>query len=156
MQTLSRLTSVVSGIFLSAALTPTNLAAQNAPAGDAARGKAFFEINCAVCHSPVLGPENLVIMKQGPSLVGVMGRPAGSLPHFNYTKAIRETGFTWDTAKLFQFLQNPMEVVPGTTMPIPVADSRNRADVIAYLATLKIPKGVRNRPAVIVRCELAM
>ena len=129
-------------LILTAALAPANLSAQSAPAGDATRGKAFFEISCAVCHSPVLGPENLVIMKQGPSLVGVVGREAGSLPHFNYTKAIRESGFTWDTARLYQFLENPMEVLPGTTMPIPVADAHNRADVIAYLATLKIPSGV--------------
>jgi glucose/arabinose dehydrogenase/cytochrome c2 len=119
-----------------------NVSGQDAPKGDAAKGKAFFEISCAVCHSPVLGPENLVLTKQGPSLVGVVGRAAGSLPYFNYTKAIRESGITWDTAKLYRFLENPMESVPGTTMPIPVADPRNRADVVAYLATLKIPKGV--------------
>jgi glucose/arabinose dehydrogenase len=83
-----------------------------------------------------------VLMKQGPSLVGIVARPAGSLPHFNYTKAIRDSAITWDTAKLYRFLENPMEVVPGTTMPIPVADPRNRADVVAYLATLKIPQGV--------------
>jgi len=81
-------------------------------------------------------------MKQGPSLVGVLGRPAGSLPHFNYTKAIRGLGLTWDPARLYRFLANPMVEVPGTTMPIPVTDPRNRADVIAYLATLKIPQGV--------------
>lgn len=144
MQKLSypRLLVVVSSLFLAAALS-TTVHAQNPPAGDAARGKAFFEISCAVCHSPVLGPDNLVIMKQGPSLVGVVGRVAGSLPHFNYTKAIRDSGFTWDTAALYRFLENPMEVVPGTTMPIPVADPRNRADVIAFLATLKIPRGVK-------------
>lgn len=142
MQTLLRLFRIIPIIFFTAALVPANLIAQDPPAGDAARGKTFFEINCVVCHSPVLGPQNLVIMKQGPSLVGVVGRAAGSLPHFNYTKAIRETGITWDAAKLYQFLENPMEVVPGTTMPIPVADPRNRADVIAYLATLKIPQGV--------------
>jgi glucose/arabinose dehydrogenase/cytochrome c2 len=137
-----RTLAILSTLVLTAALAPASLSAQSAPAGDATRGKAFFEISCAVCHSPVLGPENLVVMKQGPSLVGVVGRQAGSLPHFNYTKAIRESGFTWDTAKLYQFLENPMEVLPGTTMPIPVADARNRADVIAYLATLKIPAGV--------------
>src|SRR6267154_4442511 len=90
--------AILTSMFLAAALAPANLSAQDAPAGNAARGKAFFEASCAVCHSPVLGPENLVIMKQGPSLVGVVGRPAGSLPHFNYTKAIRELGLTWDTA----------------------------------------------------------
>src|ERR1051326_8026870 len=137
-----RMSRIVLSPFLLAVLAPANLIAQNASAGDAARGKTFFEINCVVCHSPVLGPENLVVMKQGPSLVGVVGRPAGSLPHFNYTKAIRELGFTWDTARLYKFLESPMDVVPGTTMPIPVADPRNRADVVAYLATLKIPQGV--------------
>ena len=143
MQKMSHARSFLSSpsLLLAAALAPAILDAQNAPAGDAAKGKAFFDIGCAVCHSPVLGPENLVIMKQGPSLVGVVGRPAGSLPHFNYTKAIRESGITWDPAKLYQFLENPMEVLPGTTMPIPVADPRNRADVVAYLGTLRIPAG---------------
>jgi glucose/arabinose dehydrogenase/cytochrome c2 len=134
--------AILPSVFLAAALSPSTVKAQAAPAGDAAKGKAFFDIGCAVCHSPALGADNLVIMKQGPSLVGVVGRAAGSLPHFNYTKAIRESRITWDPAKLFRFLENPMEVLPGTTMPIPVADPRNRADVVAYLATLKIPQGV--------------
>jgi glucose/arabinose dehydrogenase/cytochrome c2 len=134
--------TVVLSLLLAATLAPLNLRAQDAPVGDAERGKVFFQANCAVCHSPVLGPDNLVMMKQGPSLVGVVGRPAGSLPRFNYTKAIRQSGFTWDQAALNRFLSNPMEVVPGTTMPIPVPDPRNRADVIAYLATLKLPQGV--------------
>src|ERR1051325_5165248 len=126
----------VSVIFLAAAL-PGIASAQNAPAAAAARGKAFFEINCAVCHSPVLGPNNTVIMKQGPSLVGVVGRTAGSSPHFNYSKAMSDSGLTWDTATLFKFLANPMVVVPGTIMPMPIPDVTNRADVITYLSTLK-------------------
>jgi len=134
--------TVVPSLLLAATLAPATMRAQQTAVGDAARGKAFFQISCAVCHSPVLGSDNTVIMKQGPSLVGVVGRRAGSLPHFNYTKAIRASGFTWDPATLYRFLANPMEVLPGTTMPIPVADPRNRADVIAYLATLKIPEGV--------------
>ena len=138
----SKSLTLVPTMLLAAALAPINLSAQDKPAGDAARGQKFFEVNCMVCHSPVLGPDNLVLMKQGPSLVGVVGRQAGSLPHFNYTKAIRESGTTWDATSLYRFLENPMEVLPGTTMPIPVADPRNRADVIAYLSTLKVPQGV--------------
>jgi glucose/arabinose dehydrogenase/cytochrome c2 len=122
-------------------LAAVNLNAQDAPAGDAERGKAFFQASCAVCHSPELGPDNTVIMKQGPSLVGVVGRSAGSLPYFSYTKVIRASGLTWTPATLYRFLENPMAVLQGTTMPIPVADPRNRADVVAYLATLKIPEG---------------
>jgi len=134
--------TVVPRLLLAATLVPVHVNAQVSPTGDATRGRAFFQISCAVCHSPVLGPDNTVLAKQGPSLVGVVGRPAGSLPYFNYTKAIRESGFTWDPATLYRFLANPMEVVPGTTMPIPVADPGNRADVVAYLATLRIPPGV--------------
>jgi len=112
------------------------------PPGDAARGNAFFQASCALCHSPVLGADNLVLSKQGPSLVGVVGRPAGSLPNFTYTKALQQSGLKWDAATLSRFLANPMVVVSGTTMPIPVADPANRADVVAYLATLKLPEGV--------------
>jgi glucose/arabinose dehydrogenase len=129
-------------VSLLAGLATAGANAQDVPAGDAARGKAFFQASCMVCHSPELGPDNMVIMKQGPSLVGVVGRKAGSSPHFNYTQALQDSGFTWDAKTLNQFLTNPMQVVPGTAMPIPVPDDKLRADVIAYLATLKVPAGV--------------
>lgn len=130
--------TAVSGLLLSVGLA----SAQDIPSGDAVRGKAYFQISCAICHSPELGPDNTVIIKQGPSLAGILGRPAGTLPHFNYTTAMRESGFTWDTATLNRFLANPLFVLPGTTMPMPVPDATNRADVVAYLSTLKIPEGV--------------
>jgi glucose/arabinose dehydrogenase len=82
------------------------------------------------------------LTKQGPSLVGVVGRPAGWLPHFTYTQALKASGYTWDTKTLDHFLANPMMAVPGTTMPMPVPDPQSRADVIAYLSSLKIPPGV--------------
>ncbi len=139
--------SVLKVLLLTVLVGSGNLRAQdkNQTAGNAERGKAFFEASCAVCHSPVLGANNTVVMKQGPSLVGVVGRAAGSLPHFNYTKALRQSGFTWSPDAVWRFLENPMVVVPGTTMPIPVTDPRNRADVIAYLGTLKVPAGVTLR-----------
>jgi glucose/arabinose dehydrogenase len=133
---------VVPRLLLAGFLAALKVSAQDRTVGDAERGKAFFQVSCAICHSPELGPDYTVIMKQGPSLAGVVGRPAGSQPHFNYTRALRESGFTWDPATLYRFLENPMMIVPGTMMPIPVTDSRNRADVVAYLATLKIPQGV--------------
>ncbi len=116
--------------------------AQDQPVGDAARGQAYFQVACAVCHSPVLGSNNTVIIKQGPSLAGVIGRKAGSSAHFNYSKAMTDAGLTWDAKSLFKFLENPMAVMPGTIMPMPIPDATNRADVIAYLSTLKIPEGV--------------
>ena len=113
-----------------------------APTGDSTRGQAFFQLSCAICHAASLGPGNSVINKQGPSLVGILGRKAGDSPHFGYTKAMRESGFTWDAATLNRFLASPMTVLPGTTMPMPVPDDTNRANVVAYLATLVVPAGV--------------
>lgn len=134
--------AVLFGWGLAAGLAPSNLEAQAKPEGDAARGQTYFQINCALCHSAALGANHTVIVKKGPSLVGVVGRAAGSSPHFNYTKAMRESGLTWDPATLNRFLASPSTVVPGTTMPMPVPDARDRADLIAYLSTLKTPTGV--------------
>jgi hypothetical protein len=133
---------LLTAALLAAGLISTGASAQDLPAGDAAKGRAYFQATCALCHSDELGPDNTVIIKQGPSLVGVVGRPAASLPHFTYTHALKASGFTWDEATLNRFLTNPMVVVPGTTMPLPLPDDQNRANVIAYLATLKVPEGV--------------
>jgi hypothetical protein len=129
------------GPVLALALAALNATAQTTPAGDAARGQAYFQLSCAICHSAELGPGNTIILKQGPSLMGLLGRPAGSLPHFGYTKALRDSGLTWDESTLNRFLANPMAMLPGTAMPMPVPNDTNRADVIAYLSTLKIPPG---------------
>ncbi|HEY4415645.1 MAG TPA: PQQ-dependent sugar dehydrogenase [Verrucomicrobiae bacterium] len=129
-------------VLLTAGFVADDLFAQVAPTGDAGRGQTFFQQNCVICHSDSLGPDNTVIIKQGPSLVGVVGRPSGTSGHFNYSKAMRESGFTWDAATLYRFLVNPLTVLPGTTMPMPVPNETNRADLIAYLSTLKLPEGV--------------
>jgi len=113
------------------------------------RGKIYFQASCAICHSAELGPRNTVIIRQGPSLVGVVGHAAGTCGHFSYTPAILNSGLTWDATNLDRFLSNPPAALPGTLMPMPVPDAGNRADVIAYLSTLKIPEGVTLRYQVV-------
>lgn len=115
---------------------------QNMPSGNAEHGLQFFQASCFVCHSTSLGPGNTLVIKQGPTLLGVMGRKAGSSPHFNYTQALKDYGSVWNPATLDHFLTDPMKAVPGTAMPIPIPDARIRADLIAYLATLKVPQGI--------------
>ncbi len=110
--------------------------AQAQQAGDPAQGKVLFQQSCALCHASTLGPGGLAISGQGPSLVGVVGRPAASLQNFNYSKALRASGLTWSTAALDHFLEAPSAAVPGTTMPIPVPNAASRADIIAFLSTL--------------------
>jgi glucose/arabinose dehydrogenase len=119
-----------------------NAALARDPSGDVSQGKTLFQQNCAVCHADTLGPGNTIITRQGPSLVDVFGRRAGAGPNFNYTKSLKESGFTWDASNLDRFLTNPAAMIPGTTMAMIVANSADRADVIGYLSSLKVPAEV--------------
>jgi cytochrome c len=100
--------------------------------GDAAKGKVLFS-KCAICHSVQPG-EN----KIGPSLAGIVGRPAASAPGFAYSEAMKKYGVTWDAATLDAYLVNPRQAVPGTKMIfVGLKDPADRANLIAYLETLK-------------------
>jgi len=99
--------------------------------GDAAAGQRVF-LQCQSCHAVVAGANRL-----GPTMHGVVGRHSGAVPGFNYSPANRDAGIVWTPEKLFQYLENPRRVVPGTTMAYAgLADPQRRADLIAYLATL--------------------
>lgn len=111
------------------------LAASNAFAADAGNGKAVFERLCVACHSTTTQAGGPVV---GPTLAGVVGREAASVKEFAmYTPALKNHKVKWDAKSLDEFLANPMGKVPGTMMVMPVPDAKDRADVIAYLATLK-------------------
>ena len=134
---------LVSGIVSLAGLGAVNEAFAQAQAnGDPDQGKAFFQQSCAICHADTVGSGNAEIVKQGPSLVGILNRHAGSASNFNYTDALRNSGLTWDAPTLDRFLTSPATVVPGTTMPISVPNADDRLNVIAYLSTLKAPASV--------------
>jgi glucose/arabinose dehydrogenase/cytochrome c2 len=118
------------------------VSATMATAQDAERGNQFFQTNCALCHSDSLGPGNTVVIKQGPTLVGVMGRDAGTSPHFGFSQALKDSALVWNAVTLDQYLTDPAVAVPGTTMSATVPVTGDRADVIAYLATLLVPEGI--------------
>lgn len=96
--------------------------------GDAAAGKLVFA-QCRTCHVTDAG-----LNKVGPSLAGIIGRKAGSVPGFNYSPANASADVTWSKEKLFQYLEKPQRVVPKTKMIFAgLPDAQKRADVIAYL-----------------------
>jgi cytochrome c len=105
-----------------------------AMAQDAAAGAAAFQAQCGVCHSADKPAKN----KIGPSLLGVMGRKAGTAPGANYSAAMKAYGQVWTTANLDAFLAAPSKTVPGTNMTVAgVKDPAKRANLIAYLKTRK-------------------
>ena len=99
--------------------------------GDATRGRAVFA-RCAACHSANAGQNGV-----GPSLHGVFGRAAGGVAGFGYSAALKSSGKTWDAASLDHFIEAPSMDVAGTRMMFVLTDDQARADVIAYLSTLK-------------------
>lgn len=112
------------GATLLALMPPRALAA-----GDAARGAQVYEARCAGCHS-------VQADRVGPRHAGVVGRQAGSVPGFAYSPALQKSGITWDAATLERWLADPEALVPGQRMGYRLGDASQRADVIAYLATL--------------------
>lgn len=120
---------------VSAALWLTALAGAlfGAPAAaqEAAAGKQVF-MQCAACHS-IDGST-----RTGPSLKGILGRKAGSVADFRYSHAMKRSNIVWDASTLDAYLAHPQQAIPGNTMPFAgIADARQRADLVAYLQTLK-------------------
>lgn len=97
--------------------------------GDAARGQKDFRV-CAPCHS-LEADRNMT----GPSLAGLFGRKAGSLPSFErYSDALKSSGIIWDDRSLDGWLTDPDQMVPDNDMPFNgIKDARDRADLLAFL-----------------------
>jgi cytochrome c len=95
------------------------------------RGRNVFGI-CKGCHTVKPGEASLM---KGPSLYGILGRRAGSLPGYaDYSEAMQRSGITWDAAKIQVYLANPKALVPGNKMAfIGLPDPGDRAAVVAYL-----------------------
>jgi cytochrome c2 len=109
------------------------LAGQSALAADAEKGKQIFDVRCQICHSTESG-----VNKIGPSLAGVVGRKAGSVPGYNYSEALKDSNVVWTEQKLEQWLADPHRFIPGDKMTFPGLKSVvERQDVIAYLKGLK-------------------
>jgi cytochrome c len=104
-------------------------------AGDAAKGKAAFIKQCAICHTIEKGDPN----RFGPNLSGIVGSKAASVPDFDYTRAFKNAAkWEWSEDALASWIMFPGTMVPGTAMAIfqGVAE-RDRDDIVAYLASKK-------------------
>jgi cytochrome c len=122
-------------LFAVAALLAAPTAYASEATGDAANGEELFMANgCPACHG-VTQEDNA---KVGPNLVGVVGRKAGTVQSLlGPSENLKKYGVTWSAETLDEFLADPSAKVPGTAMMGILTDPQQRADVIAYLSTLK-------------------
>ena len=118
------------------------IAAGPAMAGDVGNGEAIYKKRCKACHTIEAGKNKI-----GPSLFGVVGRQAGTVPKFKYSKSYVEAGeggLNWTEEKIIEYLGNPkkyMRSVTGdkkakTKMVFKLKKEAERQDVTAYIATI--------------------
>ena len=106
--------------------------ATNSPAlaaGDVASGKRLYDTRCLGCHGDGSSAATL-----GPSLVGIIGRKAGTGESGVHSRALTESKIRWDETSLRWFLAAP---IAGTTMAASVEDPQDIDNLIAYLKTLR-------------------
>jgi cytochrome c len=101
--------------------------------GDPVAGKAIFQRTCVLCHSNEIG-----VNKVGPSLWNVVGRQPAAVPDFVYSEGMKANKTPWTLSALDAYLADPRGDVHGAKMFFKgLPEPKDRADVIAYLQTLK-------------------
>ncbi|MEQ8347460.1 MAG: hypothetical protein RIB84_25710 [Sneathiellaceae bacterium] len=106
-------------------------------------GRAVYVETCQRCHGkltedlssrvPRIVP--VVMLPQGPTLSGIVGRPVASIENFKYSKALkkhRDNGAVWDRATLDLYLTNTQKFARGSYMLLRVSEP-DRKLVLDYL-----------------------
>jgi cytochrome c2 len=120
-----KLASLLSGAVV---LLPLVLVAQAQGVGDAQRGAQVFT-QCKICHSLEAGKNML-----GPTLHGLIGRKAGSVPGYAYSPAMKSANVTWTDDTLSKYLSDPKAFIPGDKMAFTgIKDPSKLGDLLAYL-----------------------
>ena len=133
MKSLIRTLALVMGCAIGAsALSQTSSAREwvNPLPGDAQKGAALYQLNCTACHA-------IDSNKIGPAHRGVVGRRVGSLPGYKYSNELASSRLRWTPQTLNKWLGDPEELISGQRMGFLIESEQERADLIAYLITLK-------------------
>lgn len=117
-------------------LISTAASAQMTESGKDATVKAghhMFEHRCRSCHA-----DDPALKAYGPSLIGVVGRKAGSLEGFAYSDAMKASGLVWTEGALRGWIADNTGFLPGTRMRhVGITDKQEQDYLLAYIMTLK-------------------
>ncbi len=94
-------------------------------------GERQFARKCSVCHT--LSPDDA--NRAGPTLYGIFGRRAGTLPGYAYSNALLKSEIVWNADTIGQlFEKGPQHLVPGTKMPLQkMSNAEERDAMIVWL-----------------------
>ena len=103
-------------------------------AANVQQGEAAARARCFACHNFEQGSGH----KTGPELFATVGHPIAGHDGYNYSPALLEhPDDAWTYENLDAFLLSPRDYAPGTRMGFGgLRDDRERANVIAYLASI--------------------
>lgn len=102
-------------------------------AADVAAGAKYFDRKCSQCHDG----EKTGGHAKGPFLWNWFGRPAASIPGFEFSEAMKRAGIAWDYATLDHYLADTERAVPGKAMNFfGITAPALRAAVLLHLRTL--------------------
>ena len=97
--------------------------------GDLAHGEKVFK-KCTACHMIAADGKN----KIGPNLWGVIGRTAGAIDGYNYSKAMTAYAKEWTFEEMNSYLIKPQAYIKGTKMAFAgLRKEKDRASVILYM-----------------------
>ena len=97
--------------------------------GDLAHGEKVFK-KCTACHMIAAGGKNMI----GPNLWSVIGRQAGIVSDYKYSKAMIAYGKEWTFEEMNSYLIKPQAYVKGTKMAFAgLRKEKDRASVILFM-----------------------
>jgi cytochrome c len=98
---------------------------------DMPNGERQFMRKCSICHALTPPPTR----KAGPSLYGLFGRRAGTLPDYSYSPTLQNADIIWTDETIDAlFDMGPDHYIPGSKMPMQrITAKSDRQDLITYL-----------------------
>lgn len=95
-------------------------------------GRALFDKECHRCHA-----DTSTDPSYGPTLVGVIDRPAGSVTGYEYSEALKGSGIVWTRAALRAWMADNTGFMPGTRMRhVGITDPTVQDFILTYLGSL--------------------